>query len=68
MKTVKNDDEANQQDLKDQLITRKQCKDFFQVTYVTLFNWKKRGILVPISIGGKVYYKKESILKLLNHE
>lgn len=53
-------------EIENELMTRKQCKDFFQVSYVTLYNWKKKGILMPLVIGGKVFYKKESIIELIS--
>lgn len=48
----------------EELFTRKQCKEIFKVSYVTLFNWKKKNILIPFTVGGKVYYRKNDIRNL----
>lgn len=50
------------------LYTRKDASLIFQVSLVTLWNWKKRNILTPITpeIGGKVYYTRNAILELIN--
>ncbi|MFT5298592.1 MAG: hypothetical protein ACI9YH_004640 [Colwellia sp.] len=53
------------EELKSPLYTRKECKEIFKVSYVTLFNWKKKKILIPLTVGGKVYYRKEDIQRLL---
>lgn len=34
------------------------------VTRQTLRNWKNSGILIPIKIGGKVYYTEEQLERL----
>ena len=36
-----------------------------KITKPTLWRWKKAGLLVPIKIAGKVYYKKSDIDKIL---
>lgn len=50
------------------LYSRKQAKNIFKVTYVTLFNWKRRNVLVPFSIGGKVFYLKKDVEELINRK
>jgi Helix-turn-helix domain len=41
--------------------TRKEVVGILEVNQSTLHNWKKQGILSPVGIGGRVYYKKEDI-------
>jgi len=42
-------------------LTRKQTCELVGVNYTTLTNWKKKNILVPVSIGGRVLYKRSEI-------
>lgn len=53
-------------ELKSMLLSRKEVSEILSVSYVTLFNYKKRGALIPIKIQGKVYYKRQDILDLIN--
>ncbi len=49
----------------EELMTRQQVMEYLKIKPTTLFNWNKKGILVPSSkIGRKVYYKKSDILAL----
>lgn len=47
------------------LLTRKQTAEFFSVNVRTLDNWSKRGTLIPIKIGGSVFYTADSINEVL---
>ena len=42
-------------------LTRKQVCELLHVDQSTLFNWKNRGKLIPIGIGGRVLYKRSDI-------
>jgi hypothetical protein len=53
-------------ELKSMLLSRKQVCEILSVSYVTLFNYKKRNVLIPIKIQGKVYYKRQDLLDLIN--
>jgi len=46
---------------KESLMTRKETIEYLNVSSVTLWNWAKKGILLPYTIGGKVYYKRNEI-------
>lgn len=48
----------------DQLISRKGAKKMLNVDYSTLWTWAKSGYLVPIKVGGKVFYKKSDVNRL----
>lgn len=48
------------------LLTKKQTAEFFSVNVRTLENWSKNGTLIPIKIGGSVYYTADSINELFN--
>lgn len=47
------------------LWTRQETADFFQVSFQTLHNWKKNKILIPLSVGTRVYYRKSDIDSLI---
>ncbi|REE82996.1 helix-turn-helix protein [Lutibacter oceani] len=50
------------------LLTRKEASSFLKIDQSTLWNWSKKGILVPLGIGNRVYYKKQEIINYLeNH-
>ena len=44
-----------------ELLTREETAKFFHVDLSTLHNWKKKGILIPVGIGGRVYYRMADI-------
>lgn len=44
-----------------ELLTREETAAFFDVDLSTLHNWKKKGILLPVGIGGRVYYRMSDI-------
>ncbi len=44
------------------LLTRKQIKDQFGISFSTIHRYVTRGILIPKRIGGKVYFDQEAIL------
>jgi hypothetical protein len=50
----------------EELWSRQETADYFQVSFQTLHNWKKNKILLPIVVGTRVYYKKADIDALLN--
>ncbi len=47
------------------LLTSKQVIDQLSISRTTLWNWKNRGFLVPIEIGGKQRYKLSDINSIL---
>ena len=54
-------------DLIGELIDRKTLKIVFGgISSVTAWSWGKRGILSPVPIGGKIYYRKSDIGQLIN--
>ncbi|MBL3548123.1 helix-turn-helix domain-containing protein [Chryseobacterium sp. KMC2] len=48
--------------------TRKETSEHLNVSYSTLHNWRKSGILTPIKMGAKVYYSKDEVLSRLKGE
>ena len=47
----------------DQFLTRKEVCQMLNVTTVTLDNWRKKEILIPLKIGKRVLYKMEDVEK-----
>ena len=41
--------------------TRKETASKLQVSYATLHNWAKDGVLTPQKIGSRVYYSKAEV-------
>lgn len=52
-------------DLKE-LNSRKATKEYLGVSYPCLCDWDKAKILPKVKIGGKVFYRRDDILKLTN--
>ena len=42
-------------------LTRKETAELLKVDYSTLHNWKHKGKLTPVGIGGRVLYKRSDI-------
>lgn len=45
----------------DGLIPKKEVMLRLNISHVTLDNWRKEGILVPVKIGRKVFYRAEDV-------
>ena len=45
----------------DNLIPKKEVMIRLGITPTTLFNWKRDGVLVPVKIGKKVFYRSEDV-------
>lgn len=46
--------------------SRKKVAEMLDVDKSTLWRWAKRGILVPIEIGGKRRYRMSDVRRMLN--
>ena len=64
---VKNEKYLNELNAKkeDTLLTRKETALYLRVSFPTIDNWTKKGILRAYYMGNRVYYKKEEIFKTL---
>lgn len=49
------------------LITRKECSDILGVSLVTLNDWEKKNILIPIRIGTRVRYSMQTVQEFLSN-
>ena len=48
------------------LLTRKQAAQFLNVTFSTLNDWTKRGLVDCGRIGTRVYYKRSSLVEAIS--
>lgn len=48
-----------------EFLTRKEAADFFGVSLVTLHDWNKKGLIVPLKMGNRTYYKRSELVKSL---
>lgn len=48
-----------------EILTREQAADFFQVSIRTIDSWSEGGYLNPSKIGRKVYFFKSELIELL---
>ncbi len=46
--------------------TRREVKNLFQVSYPTLNDWKKKGILIPFKLGRKVFYSCDEVNRVIS--
>lgn len=46
-------------------LTKKETANLLSVDISTLWNWHQKGILKPIGLGGRVYYRMIDIEKAL---
>lgn len=43
------------------LLTRQEVADLFKVNVTTIYNWTKKGKLMPYGIGGRIYFKQSEL-------
>jgi hypothetical protein len=55
------------EDETEKILTRDDVCKLMKVTYTTLFNWNKDGILVNHKVGRRVYYKESDVMALFNN-
>ena len=47
----------------DELLTREETSKLLNVSYPTLNSWAKKRVLIPLSLGSRIYYRMDDILK-----
>ena len=50
----------------DEAFTREEVSKYLKVSTQTIINWSKQGILNPVFIGSRVYYRTKEVNNLLN--
>lgn len=65
---LRNESVSNEKQISDlpNMLNSKHLKQLFGVSGVTLYHWCNRSILKPKYIGGRKYFDKDEVLKLLN--
>lgn len=53
----------NEQGLDTRLLTMEETAEKLKVTLQTMYNWKQAGVLLPIVIGSRSYYRLSDIIK-----
>lgn len=64
-RVIKMMESSRKEEAKDETITSSELMKRYHVSNVTLWRWKKSGILVPVKIGSKNLYKMSDVKKLL---
>ena len=57
---------AEEKEDEDELLTKQEVKEKFNVSDTTLWLWAKKNYLVPVKIGRKVMYRTSDIYRLVN--
>lgn len=52
----------------DDILTRQEVADYLRISLVTIHSWNKHGILNPIRMGNRIFYKKQDILDVLEQQ
>ena len=47
--------------------SRKKVAELLDVNLSTLWRWAKKGLLVPIEVGGRLRYKMSDVRRMLNN-
>jgi|GEM_PF-842622 len=53
----------NEQGRDTRLLTMEETAEKLKVTIQTLYNWRQAGVLLPIMIGSRSYYRLSDIIK-----
>lgn len=58
---------TNKEQPKDEndLLSRKETADFFKVSLVTVHSWVNSGLIRPLKMGNKTYFKKSELINVV---
>lgn len=48
-----------------EFLTRTETAEFFDVSLVTIHSWINNGLIIPLKMGNKTYFKKSSLVEKL---
>ncbi len=48
-----------------EIVSRKEVAELFEISFVTLHDWVKNGILTPYKIQGRTFFKRSELMQLL---
>ncbi len=52
----------------DEFLTRQEVAYYLKISLVLIHSWNKHGILNPIRMGNRIFYKKQDILDVLEQQ
>ena len=47
------------------LLTKKEVLEKFDVCHTTLWNWERKGYLIPVKIGRKISYRQADLERII---
>ena len=53
--------ELKQATFTEQYLTREEVSELLKISFSTIHNWSKKGILHPYQIGARIYFKASDI-------
>lgn len=48
-----------------EIVSRKEVAEMFEISFVTLHEWQKNGILTAYKIQGRSFFKRSELMQLL---
>ncbi|MBU3661479.1 MAG: helix-turn-helix domain-containing protein [Flavobacteriales bacterium] len=48
-----------------ELLTRKEAKELFKVSYPTIHSWMNNGIIKPKKVGNKTFFLKSELMQVV---
>lgn len=54
--------------IRSEMITADKAAEILMVTRNTLYRWQKKGILLPVKVGGKVLYRFDDVKNFITGE
>jgi hypothetical protein len=48
-----------------EFLSRKETAEFFDVSLVTIHSWINNGLIIPLKMGNKTYFKKSCLVEKL---
>lgn len=52
----------------DEILTKKEVAAYLRVSLVTISEWSRVGLINPIRMGNKIFFKKQDILNTLEQQ
>ena len=56
---------TEQQESGKEFLSRAETKEFFSISYVTLHAWCKLGLLHPLKMGNKTFFRRAQLVEAL---
>jgi len=56
---------SKQKETGKEFLSRKETAQFFGTSLVTLHEWSKKGLITPLKMGNRTYFKRSDLVKSL---